>query len=248
MKHGPDMVAKTPALAEALGSPPPPLLRREQAFEHIKDAIITGRLRPGTRLIERELCEALGASRTIVREVIRRLEAERLVQVAAHRGPRVAVLTAKTVREMYDLRVELESLLVREFVENATDRQIADLGQLVKEIKEPAQSNDIDVLVLIMRRFYHVLVNGAGNDVLSDTLEMLHARISRLRVLAMSEPGRSLRSVGEIGRIVRAIERRDSYAADQATRVYVRSARNSALRQLAIQDDGTEGEAGELVS
>ena len=149
---------------------------------------------------------------------------------------------------MYDLRVELESLLVREFVENATDRQVAELGQLAEEIKEPAQSNDIDVLVLIMRRFYQVLVDGAGNDVVSDTLEMLHARISRLRVLAMSEPGRSLKSVGEIGRIVKAIERRDSRAADQATRDYVRAARNSALRQLARQDDGAEGEADELAS
>ena len=227
------------SIAEALGPAPAPQLMREQAFETVKDAIISGRLPPGTRLIERELCAALGVSRTIVREVIRRLEAERLLEVPAHRRPRVTVLTVKTAREIYDLRAELETLLVRDFVRCASDAQIAELGRLVPAIQASAELNDVEALLGIMNRFYHALIAGADNQVVADMLESLHARISRLRVLAMSEPGRSLTSVEEIARIVRAIERRDSKAAESATRDYVLAARDAAMRQIALQDNGT---------
>ena len=221
-------------LAAALGLPVPPQLMRSQAFEAVRDAIISGRLAPGTRLIERELCAALGVSRTIVREVIRWLEAERLVQVTAHRGPRVAVLSAKTAREIYELRGELESLLVRGFVHNADDSQIRALRSLVQEVEAAARRDDIPELVAIMRRFYAVLLEGSDNSVVGETLESLHARISRLRVLSMSEPGRAARSVTEIAAIVEAIERRDPAAAERATRAYVSAARDSALNRIRL--------------
>ncbi len=220
------------ALAAALARPEPPPLMREQALETVKDAIISGRLPPGTRLIEREMCAALGVSRSIVREVIRQLEADRLVQVAAHRGPRVAELTAKTAREIYDLRAELEVLLVKDFIRNAADIEVTQLVSLAPEVAAAAAANDIDDLVVIMRHFYGVLVVGADNAVAADILETLHARISRLRVLAMSEPGRISCSVKEISEIVAAVEARDPARAEVATRAYVNAARDAALRQI----------------
>jgi DNA-binding GntR family transcriptional regulator len=220
------------ALADALGPPQPPQLMREQAFETVKDAIISGRLKPGARLVERELCAALGVSRSIVREVIRRLEAERLVTVAAHRGPRVTELTAKTAREIYELRAELEVLLVRDFVRDADEALFAALAGLSAEVEAAAEAHDVEGLVAIMRRFYAILTEGAGNATAADILGTLHARISRLRVLAMSEPGRIRRSVGEIRAIVEAVGRRDRVAAEAATRAYVEAARDAALRQL----------------
>ena len=222
------------ALSAALGLPVPPQLMREQALETVRDAIISGRLAPGTRLIERELCAALGVSRTIVREVIRWLEAERLIHVTAHRGPRVAVLSAKTAREIYDLRSELECLLVRDFIRHAGDAHVAALRDLLTEIKTAAQRDDIPELVGIMRRFYGVLLEGSDNTVVGDTLQTLHARISRLRVLSMSEPGRARRSVTEIAAIVTAIERRDTASAERATRAYVTAARDSALNRIRL--------------
>lgn len=247
MKPARQIASRVPdvdSLAAALGPAPAPQLMREQAFETVKDAIISGRLPPGKRLIERELCAALGVSRTIVREVIRRLEAERLVQISAHRRPQVAVLTAKTAREIYDLRADLESMLVRDFVRNATDAQIADLARLLPRIRDSARSNDVEALLVIMRQFYVVLIAGTDNEVVADILESLHARISRLRVLAMSEPGRSLKSVDEIGGIIRAIERRDSVTAVEETRKYVLAARDAAMRQIALQNN----EAGDGIA
>ena len=71
----------------------PPTLLRERAFEQLREAIITGHFAPGDRLIERELCKAMGVSRTSIREVLRRLEAERLIKVEPRRGPAVARIT-----------------------------------------------------------------------------------------------------------------------------------------------------------
>src|ERR1700754_2706411 len=91
-------------LADTLETLAPPMLIRERAFEQVRDAIISGRLAPGTRLIERELCEAMGISRASVREVIRRLEAERLVDVSPRRGPTVMLLTPKQASGVYGIR------------------------------------------------------------------------------------------------------------------------------------------------
>ncbi|HUF86713.1 MAG TPA: GntR family transcriptional regulator [Thermohalobaculum sp.] len=228
-------------LAEAIGPPAAPRLVREQAFGKVKAAIISGRIAPGARLTERALCAALGVSRTIVREVIRGLEAERLVQVTAHRGPRVARLTAKTAREIYDLRAELEVLLVRDFVARAPDADLRRLEALLGEIGRAARAEDVEGLVAIMARFYTTLTAGADNEVATDILETLLARISRLRVLAMAEPGRIARSVGEIAEIVASIGRRDAAAAEDATRAYVYAARDAALRQIALEHDAPPG-------
>lgn len=229
---------ETEALAQALGAPTAPQLVREQAFKKIKNAIISGRIAPGARLTERELCDALAVSRTIVREVIRRLEAERLVQVTAHRGPRVARLTAKTAREIYDLRAELEVLLVRDFISHAGDSEVRKLQGYVREIRAAARTENVETLVDIMARFYETLMKGAGNEVASDILETLHARISRLRVLAMARPGRIAKSVGEVRAIVDAIAKRDPVAAELATRAYVYAARDGALEQIAAAASG----------
>src|SRR5690606_38533467 len=111
--------------AGALGLVATPVLVREQAFDQLRGAIINGQFPPGTRLIERELCEAMGVSRTSIREVLRRLEAERLIEVEPRKGPTVARLTRAQAEEIYDIRTYLEGIVVRRFVERASDEDIA---------------------------------------------------------------------------------------------------------------------------
>lgn len=98
-----------------------PPLRRDQALERLRDAIITGHFTPGERLIERDLCEKMGVSRTSIREVLRRLEAEQLIQVEPRRGPVVARVTRKQAAEIYEVRALLEAALVRRFAQQASD-------------------------------------------------------------------------------------------------------------------------------
>jgi DNA-binding GntR family transcriptional regulator len=129
-------------------------------------------------------------------------------------------------------------LLVRDFIAHAPASRVSALGTIVDEVAEGAAACDIEGLVRTMRRFYAVLTEGADNSVAADTLESLHARINRLRVLSMKEPGRAVKSVEEISRIVDAIAARDVPEAESATRAYVMAAKAAALRQLTAGGGG----------
>src|ERR1700743_2896110 len=94
---------------------------RQQVIEGLRLCISDLTFKPGDRLIERELCEMLGVSRTLVREALRQLEAEGMVTIIPHRGPAVAVLDVPTVKGIYEVRAVLEALAGRLFVERASD-------------------------------------------------------------------------------------------------------------------------------
>ena len=96
---------------------------RTQVLDNLRKAILTRQLAPGQRLIERELVEMTGVSRTSVREALRELAAEGLVSTAPNKGTAVATLTSEQARQIYEVRAVLEGLAGRLFVENATEVQ-----------------------------------------------------------------------------------------------------------------------------
>lgn len=221
---------------------PAPALIREQAFERLRTAIITGHYQPGDRLIERELCDAMGVSRTSVREVLRRLEAERLISVEPRKGPVVASISPAQGRDIYEVRALLEGAAVRGFTSSATARQIKELRRLARAFERAAGKNKVADLVSIMSEFYDLVLENCGNDVVRDLLKSLHARISYLRGTSMSKSGRVGQSVAEINAIVDAIENRDEDGAWQACQNHVRKAAEIALERLSAdhQEIGRE--------
>ena len=209
-----------------------PKLVRDATVESIRDAIIYGRLQPGTRLVERELCEATGASRTSVREAIRQLEADRLVVVTAHKGPAVAKLTREQAAEIYALRADLEVRLSVAFRRNATPGDVEVLRAMLPEIETAADAADKAALVGIMNRFNGHIMEVSGLGVTSDLLRTLLARISWLRVLSMTQPGRIADSVAEIAEIVDVIGSGRPRDIERAVRRYVSNAGAAALKQI----------------
>src|SRR4029079_6883226 len=102
---------------------------RELTLEKLRDAILDFRFQPGERLVERTLCDRLGVSRTVVREVLRHLEAEGLVEIIARQGPIVARLDPEQVAEIYELRGLLEANAARACAEQSTP-------ELVQRLRE----------------------------------------------------------------------------------------------------------------
>jgi DNA-binding GntR family transcriptional regulator len=225
-------------LAAGLGAPvAQPKTVREVVEESIRTAIIEGRLKPGQRLIERELCEALGASRTSVREALRTLENDRLVTVTTHRGPTVTRLTAAEAAEIFDLRAELEARLARAYCEKAPPGEDAVLAELHQAHKDGAARRDLIGLVKMMIRLNEHLMAVSGLEVTADLLRSLLARISWLRFVAMENPSRITDSLAEIDAIVDALQRRDAQAADAAMRTYVQNAARDALERFEDQPE-----------
>ncbi len=220
----------------ALSPLDPPQLVRERAFDDLRRAIITGGIAPGTRLIERELCEALGISRASVREVIRQLESERLVSVEPRKGPTVSRLTRREAVELYEIRCIFEMLLVERFTECADDAAIAGMKAIYAQISAASEVKDTERLVRLMLELDEHMNRTVQHSVVGDLLSHLNARISVLRVASMTRPGRILRGREEIGEIVAAVEARDSKGAAKAMRNYIENARDDALQALAEGD------------
>lgn len=212
---------------------------RHQVQETLRAEIVSGGLAPGERLVEQRLCEALDVSRTSLREALRRLEAEGLVEMVPHRGAVVALLNSDEARKIYEVRRVLEALAVRGFTDHATEKDITELRGALTALEEAERraASGPDILV-IKQRFYRILLDACGNDIVRNMLEMLNNRISILRSMSLSQAGRLAGTVREIREIVEAIERRDADAAHTASLRHVESATSNALQALRQLEAG----------
>lgn len=209
---------------------------RHQVLEALRTAIVEGRLVPGQRLIERTLTAMYGVSRTVIREALRQLESEGLVETIAHRGPVVRELTAGEARELYAIRAALEGLAARLFAGQAGAAQLRELAAAVAEVARAHRANDAGAMLAAKSRFYAVMYEGAGSAVLSQMLATLHARIARWRRLGLTHPQRSRQrsseSLRDLRAIVAAIRRRDAALAEALTRAEAGRAAAEVLRLL----------------
>jgi DNA-binding GntR family transcriptional regulator len=205
---------------------------REQVADLLRREIVAMRLQPGQRLVERELIERIGVSRTTVREALRELAAEGLVTTIPQKGAIVAVPSPKEAAEVYEVRALLEGLAASEFAANATDAQVAALRGAFAAVERTGEADDARGLLQAKNRFYTVFFDGADNATIRTILAGLQARVAVLRATSLTAPGRPQQSVREIRSIVEAIERRDGDAAAEAAAFHVRQAAQAAFGQL----------------
>jgi DNA-binding GntR family transcriptional regulator len=205
---------------------------RRQVLDNIREAIAVGRLPAGSRLVERELCEMTGVSRTLVREALRQLESEGLVEVIANKGPIVARFTANQAREVYELRAALEGLASELFAERADEGQRKALQDAFAALRDAFAVGERSGMIAAKTRFYDCLVQGAGNETLGVMLRQLHARAMVLRGTSLSQPGRTAASEREIAAIMKAIRGRDGAAARKASIAHITRAVQVALQVL----------------
>jgi len=213
---------------------------REQVLDLLRAEIVEMRLRPGQRLVERELIDSFGVSRTTIREALRGLAAEGLVTTIPQKGAIVAIPSAKAAAEVYEVRALLEGAAAGEFVLRASDDQIATLRGALASI-EASQHESPRVMLAAKNRFYEALFDGADNATIRSILDGLRARVAVLRVTSLTAPGRPRQSVAEIGAIVEAIERRDGEGAAAAAAFHVRQAADAALAELGRRGEVDDG-------
>jgi DNA-binding GntR family transcriptional regulator len=218
---------------------------RERVTSSLRDAILDGRLKPGQKLVERELCSGLDISRTLLREVLPQLQAEGLIKSVAHKGPSVALIDADEVREIYQVRRVLEALAVREFVRNASDQQVSDLRAQLSALKHPEAAANLRNLLLAKAGFYSVLLEGCGNRVISQTLKQLNNRMVLYKRLSLSVTGRLAEAIKELEDLVSAIEARDPAKASKLCEAHVLNSEKNVLRQLSDESDTQDRIAGE---
>lgn len=205
---------------------------REVVLDKLRQAIMNFQLLPGDRLIERDLCNRLGVSRTSVREALRYLESEGLVEYGDGRGPRVAVISAADARDIYELRCVLEGMVVQRFTLHASQADREALDRAWAKLEALLLEGTTSEIVNAVSDFYSVLYDGAANHVAGQMLQQLQARVSYLRATSVSQKERSRESRKEMQRIVEAIKSGDAEAACEACIDHIRSAAKVALKAL----------------
>lgn len=211
---------------------------RTQVVRNLREAILNRTFKPGQRLVERELCELTKVSRTTVREALRQLESEGLVDLVPNQGPVVASMSVAEARDIYEVRGVLEALVVGRFAEHATDEQLARLATAADEFERVVRGGDVAEIVVRKDDFYDVLLEGSGNVVVRRVLESLWGRIAYLRSTSLRRPRRPGEVADEVRQVVDAIMRRDPAAARRLSRAHVDKAARAALEVLEQEAAG----------
>jgi DNA-binding GntR family transcriptional regulator len=205
---------------------------RQQVAERLRLAIATGRFAAGTRLIERELCEMMGVSRTSLREALRELQAEGLITLQPNKGLSVSVVSVETARSIYEVRAVLEGLAARLFARNSTAEQMQELRASVERLAEVYDKFTAEAFIAAKTRFYDILLEGAGNPVAADMLRRIHTRVSQLRVVSLSSAARAQQSIKELREFLDALEQRDEDRAWRICVAHVEAAAAAASRTI----------------
>ncbi|GAA5145497.1 GntR family transcriptional regulator [Microbacterium pseudoresistens] len=208
---------------------------RESVADQIRSAITKLELKPGQRLIERELVEAIGVSRPTIREALQQLAAEGLVTTERGRGWSVDMPTREETADLYEIRARLEGMACRRFTERATEAQVGQLREAVDGLAALVADGAASLeLVSGKDAFYEVLFVGAGGDEIKRIVTGLQARITVFRSTTLRQRGRPARMVEEMRAIVTAVEKRDPDTAERACVRHVREAARAALGSSAV--------------
>lgn len=197
-------------LASATASPADRSLLHQTAVDRLRDLIVQGELAPGLRLNERMLSEQLGISRTPLREALKVLSSEGLVELQPNRGAVVTPLTRETVREIFEVMEALEGLAGELACRNATDAQIAEIRALHYQMLAHHARADLPAYFRENQKIHLAIVASSGNATLLSTYRGLNAHVRRARYMANLTRDRWDQAVAEHGEIVDALAKRDA--------------------------------------
>ncbi len=214
---------------------------REVVCETLRDAIRKGILKPGERLMEIQLAEELGVSRTPVREAIRKLELEGYVIMMPRRGTYVANLSIRDVNEVFEIRTSLDSLASGLAAERITDEELERLQRLLVLIGEYIETNDMEKIVETDTEFHDLLYQASRNTRLVGIIFNLREQLTRFRTTSMGFPGRLAATLEEHRRIVEAIAQGDVKEAQAAAEYHMEKSEQTLLASMeALKEKNTK--------
>jgi len=212
----------------------------DAAYHQLLDAIRSGAMQPGTRLIETDLARQFGVSRTPIREAIRQLEADGLVVHLPRLGAAVRSLDYAEVMELYEMRAVLESTAARLAARAASEVEIAELAALNAEMAQAGE--DTAIVYGLNRQFHLTLLDAAKNRFLTRAMATLQKTLLILGPSTLAERERADEAVAEHEALLDALRRRDGAAAETIMRAHIEAAHRRRMRQLRFRARGDQEE------
>lgn len=176
----------------------------DQVFEHLETDILSGKYSRGEIITESKLSQELGVSRTPIREALRRLEQEHIIEETG-KGSVVIGISEKDVDDIFVIRKQLETLAAGIAAENRTDEQLAKLREALELQEFYLEKGDAEQIKQMDNRFHYIVYRLSGSTVFYDILVPLHKKIQKYRKIAVQSSGRAKASVEEHRKIYEAI-------------------------------------------
>lgn len=205
---------------------------RELVFESLREAIIQGRLKPGERLMEMQLADEMGVSRTPVREAIRKLELEGFVVMIPRKGAYVSGISVKDIVDVFEVRAALEALAAGLAAERITDEELEELERSLVQTTEISDKDNIGAIVENDTNFHDLIYKACRNERLVQIITHLKEQIQRFRTTSLSQPGRLRDALVEHRAIVEAISDRNIEMSQNLAREHIENAEQSLLNAM----------------
>ncbi|RNC28679.1 MAG: HTH-type transcriptional repressor RspR [Candidatus Dichloromethanomonas elyunquensis] len=202
---------------------------REIVLEALREAIVSGILEPGERLMEIQLAEEMGVSRTPVREAIRKLELEGFIVMIPRKGAYVAGVSYKDVKDVFEIRAALEGLAASLAAEKVTDDELEQMERVLHYEKEP---ESLEEIVQSDTDFHALLYKASRNERLLNILANLREQIQRFRATSLAVPGRAKYAIHEHREIIDAVASHNVEEAHNLATAHIENAANTMFEAM----------------
>ena len=200
-------------------------------YEELRMLIMTGQIKPGTRMMEIDLAESMGVSRTPVREAIRQLEKDNLVTIEPRRGAYVSDISAVDLEDMLIVREPLEGLATYLATQRITDEQIEVIKNMNDEYEAALRDKDKEKMIQSDTHFHNLITQASGNEYLINILLDLQEQVLRFRYIYFKSMKRAEEVVNEHRNILDALEKRDAEAARTYSKEHIKKLREAITQE-----------------
>ena len=205
---------------------------RDVVFNTLRQAILTGELKPGERLMEIHLANRLGVSRTPIREAIRKLELEGLVIMIPRRGAEVAQITEKNLKDVLEVRRALDALCAELACDRISEEELTRLREACTAFERATATRDVKTIAKADVALHDIIVKATGNDRLISLVNNLSEQMYRYRFEYIKDESQHAKLVEEHRSIIDSIARKDKKAASEAARIHIDNQESSIMKQI----------------
>ena len=205
---------------------------RDVVFNTLRQAILTGELKPGERLMEIHLANKLGVSRTPIREAIRKLELEGLVIMIPRRGAEVAQITEKSLTDVLEVRRALDALCVELACDRISEAELEQLKEACNRFEEATETKNAKVIAQADVALHDIIVAATGNARLVQLVNNLAEQMYRYRFEYIKDESRHAKLVEEHRTIYESIVKKDKKTAAEAAKTHIDNQEASIINQL----------------
>jgi DNA-binding GntR family transcriptional regulator len=205
---------------------------RDVIFDTLREAIIVGELKPGERLMEVQLAQKMGVSRTPVREAIRKLELEGLVEMLPRKGAHIADLSVKDIMDVLEVRATLDGLATSLSAARISDEEIKELKHVQDQFVNYVEKENLQGSIKKDVEFHDIIYRSSRNDKLIQISNNLREQVQRFRVIYIKDASSTRELIREHNEIIEAITSRDSEAARRTAQTHIKNQEEAIIRSV----------------